>query len=176
MNEPFDEQYLEWLYGQAASTRVRNPGRTYWSLMKQLYKTEFVWIVPNDDNRVEDGRDLRYEFMDEVRGLERDQVDPEWLGLGCSFLEMLIGLARRLSFETNKTSRFWFWRLLENIGLDSYTDDQCVEDVVDEITTTVIYRLYARDGHGGLFPLRETDKDQQKIELWYQASEYLLEE
>lgn len=63
MDGPLDEQYLKWLYRQVASSKYRNPARTYWSLLRQLYTTEFVWTVPNDDNRVEDGRDLRYEFL-----------------------------------------------------------------------------------------------------------------
>ena len=171
MSELLDEQYLEWLYGQVASTRRRDPSRTFWSLMRQLYKEEFVWIVPNDGNRVEDGRDLRYEFMRERNITPED----EWMGLGCSFLEMLIALARLLSFETNKTSRFWFWHLLENIGLDSYTDNRYNEEYVDEVIKRVIWRRYAGDGHGGLFPLRDADDDQRKVELWYQASDYLLQ-
>jgi hypothetical protein len=173
VNEPLDELYLKWLYGQVASTKYRDPARTYWSLMRQLYKSEFVWIVPNDDNRVEDGRDLRLRFMED-EGIV--SVDAEWMGFGCSFLEMLIALAKTLSFETGMTSRFWFWRLLENIGLDSFTDNRYEEGYVDEVVQRVVFRKYARNGHGGLFPLRHADEDQRDIEIWYQLSAYLLKE
>lgn len=141
--------------------------------MKQLYKAEFVWIVPNDDNRVEDGRDLRLRFMEDENIVD---VDPEWLGFGCSFLEMLIALAKVLSFETNKTSRFWFWHLLENIGLDSYTDNRFEEGYVDEVVERVTFRKYTEDGRGGLFPLNQAEEDQRKVELWYQLNAYLREE
>ena len=109
MTKPLDELYLEWLYSQVASLRSRNPERKHWALLRQLYSTEFVWFVPNDDNRVEDGRDLRHEFLED-EGLT--DVDPEWMDLGCSAFEMMLGLARRLSFEAEGEPREWFWRLM----------------------------------------------------------------
>lgn len=173
MGEPLDELYLKWLYAQVASVRLRNPARTYWSLMRLLYKKEFFMIVPNDDNRVEDGRDLRYEFMDE-NGIEND---TNWLELECSFLEMLIGLSRRLSFESEDESRDWFWKLLFNLGLDSCADfrPELSEREISKIVDDVIYRRYSPDGQGGLFPLRWPPEDQRGIEIWYQMSHYLLE-
>jgi len=63
MNEPLDDLYLTWLYSQIGSIKLKQPSRTYWSLFRQLYTKEFVWIIPNDDNRIEDGRDLRFKFQ-----------------------------------------------------------------------------------------------------------------
>lgn len=173
MDEPLDEQYLKWLYRQVASIRLRNPARTYWSLLRQLFKTEFVWLIPNDDNRIEDGRDLRYEFIEE------SGADPsdDWMTLQCSMLELLIGLSRRLDFEADGGSRRWFWTLLENLDLhnlnDSEYDNQ--EEFVDDVLANVIWRTYDYDGSGGLFPLEHPDRDQTQVELWYQLSAYLLE-
>ena len=142
--------------------------------MRHLYTKEFVWLIPNDDNRVEDGRDLRYEFMDDE---SIDEVDPDWMHLGCSVLEMLIGLSRRLAFEAEGEPRDWFWKLLENVGLPLISDadyDQHKEQI-DIAFDRVIWRRYDADGYGGLFPLRNPDKDQRKVELWYQAASYILE-
>lgn len=173
MNELLDESYLRWLYSQVASVRLKNPSRTYWRILRQLYTKEFIWIIPNDDNRVEDGRDLRYEFIEE-QGLE--DVDQEWMNLGCSFLEMMIGLSRRLSFEDDGEPRTWFWKLMENLDLERYNDNVVIpDDKVDEILDTVIQRTYKRDGRGGLFPLRSARFDQRDVEIWYQLSAYLLE-
>lgn len=118
MTEPLDEKYLVWLYertGQSPS----NPRKEYWSLMRQLFTKEFVWIIPNDDNRVEDGRDLRYRFLEEQR---IKKVDPDWMILGCSMLELLIGLANRLEFEGGGLACNWFWQLITNLDLDKYDD------------------------------------------------------
>lgn len=181
MDQPLDERYFEWLYRQVASVRQKNPARTYWSLAKQLFTKEFVWLVPNDDNRVEDGRDLRYEFLNEVHGLEKHHVDPEWVGIGCSMFEMMIGLSRRLAFEDEGEPAGWFWLLCENLDIRKFNDKKYGEDevyhagLVDETLDAVIWRTYEFDGRGGLFPLEEAAEDQRDVEIWYQLSAYLLE-
>jgi hypothetical protein len=176
MNQPLDELYLNWLYSQIGSVKLRNPSRTYWSLAKQLYTKEFVWIVPNDDNRLEDGRDLRPEFIDDC---EISTIDPEWMSLGCSMLEMLVALSRRLSFQDGRNPRGWFWRLIENLDLVHCTDakyDQEIHDRVDAILEEIIWRTYHSDGRGGLFPLEHPKRDQRDVEIWYQLSAYLIEQ
>ena len=175
MNALLDEEYFIWLYKQIGNSRLKNPSRTHWSLARQLFTKEFVWIVPNDDNRVEDGRDLRHEFLEASEILD---PSPEWIGLGCSFLEMLIGLSRRLSFETDGEPREWFWQLIEN--LDIYHNDQvynnAIRKQIDDVLERVIWRTYNYNGQGGLFPLEMADSDQRKVEIWYQLGAYLISE
>ncbi len=174
MSVLLDEEYLVWLYGQNGSPKLRNRSKSHWSLTRQLFKKEFVWFVPNDDNRVEDGRDLRLEFLQEC-GLDADE---EWLSMGCSMLELLIGLSRRLAFETEGQPRVWFWHMIETLDLHQYNDrvyDAMAEEKIDEALNRVIFRTYNPDGRGGLFPLRRPVKDQREVELWYQLSAYLLE-
>lgn len=174
MNEPLDELYLMWLYSQVGSVRYKNPARTYWSILRLLYSKEFVWIVPNDDNRVEDGRELRYEFIDDQ---EIEDVDIEWMNLGCSMLELMIGLSRRLSFETDRESRDWFWELMENLELHIYNDKVHIpKDEIEERFNQIIWRTYEPDGIGGFFPLKWPEKDQRDVEIWYQLSAYILEQ
>lgn len=179
MTKPLDELYFEWLYSQVAQVEVKNLVRSHWRLLNILYRTEFVWIIANDDNRMEDGRDLRREFVEE---LELDRPDDEWMHIGCSMLEMCISLSRRLSFEDEEekdTSVDWFWHLMANIGLRIFTDselhDEQKEEYVSYILEEVIWRNYHYDGRGGLFPLRDPHEDQRGVELWYQLSSYLME-
>lgn len=173
MTLPLDDLYLTWLYNQVADTRLKDPSRTYWGLLRQLYSKEFVWFIPNDDNRIEDGKDLRYEFIDQS-GLE--DVDLHWVDLGCSMLELLVGLSRRLAFEAEGDPRDWFWRLMENLGLQIGDDRQVYPSRhVDKVLDQVIWRTYSHTGQGGLFPLTVPAEDQREVELWYQLSAYLLE-
>ena len=167
-----DDRYLTWLYSQVAEVRTRKSSRTYWNLFRQLFCTEFAWFIPNDDNRAEDGRELRCEWATSTD----TEVDPNWLSLGCSFLELLIGLSRRLAFETDGDAANWFWHLINNLGLLGHHDRSnfSAEDV-DDITFAVIWRTYKPNGDGGLFPLRHTTNDQRQVEIWYQLSEYLLQ-
>ena len=143
--------------------------------MRQLYVKEFVWLIPNDDNRAEDGKELRYEFINE-QGI--DEVDQAWLDLGCSVLEMMIALARRAAFESDDEVVEWFWRFIFNLGLNNHTDiayTSATEREVDNVLDTVIFRTYDADGLGGLFPLTHPRQDQRKVELWYQLAAYLSE-
>lgn len=173
MKKPLDELYLTWLYAQIGNVKLKNRSRTYWTLARQLYTKEFVWFIPNDDNRAEDGRDLRCEFLDQE---QIEDVDEGWMELGCSVLEMLIGLSRRLSFEDDREPRVWFWCLIDNIGLLEQTDNsRTPAEHVDEILNKVIWRTYKPSGRGGLFPLRRAERDQREVEIWYQLSAYLLE-
>ncbi len=170
MKEPLDELYLKWLYDQV-NLRKRQP--TYWTILRQMLKKEFIWYVPNDDNRAEDGRQLRDEFIEDL-GLY--DIDPDWMALGCSVLEMLVGLSRRLSFLTEREPRDWFWELVENLGL-RYDDrnPSLNERNIEEVLNRLVWRTYSRSGLGGIFPLKNPKGDQREIELWYQMSQYLQE-
>lgn len=176
MNEPLDELYLTWLYKQHSTVRTRQSSRTYWKLTKQLFTKEFIWFVPNDDNRVEDGKALRLEFLTDERITIHDQYEAFWLAEGCSVLEMLIGLSRRLAFEADGKPKDWFWHLINNLGLLECNDKSSYdEDPIDQVLERLVWRQYAKNGQGGLFPLRSPNGDQTKVEIWYQMCDYLLE-
>lgn len=170
-----EDRYFEWLYAQFGAVSNRNPARSYWNLCQQLHSREFVWLVRNDDNRVEDGKALRYEF---IRDQGNDGVDVYWLELGCSMLEMFVALAGRASYATDREPGEWIWKFLQNLHLDKFNDANWKPSsraAVDQKIDTMVYRTYAPTGRGGLFPLRNPAEDQTKVELWYQMSAYLLE-
>lgn len=175
MSAPLDDRYFEWLYSQVGAVRNRNPAQSYWTLARQMFTKEYLWFVPNDDNRVNDGKALRWDFIDEQ---EIDQVDTAWVDLDCSMLEMLVALARRASFESEKAPDEWFWIFITNLGFAELHDAHFLDEhipFVDDILERINRRTYASDGQGGLFPLRDPSRDQRKVELWYQMSAYLIE-
>lgn len=172
MNKPLDELYLSWLYECVANPEITNPSRTFWNLMQHLYTKEYVWLIPNDDNRVEDGRFLRDEFIED---LVLDDIDPDWMDLGCSMLEMMIALSRRLSFQGGGEPRDWFWHLIDNLGLRIVDSQRFPKSKVEEVLDRQIWRTYKSNGAGGLFPLQHPRHDQRDVELWVQLNEYLLE-
>jgi len=138
-----------------------------------MHHKAFDWFVPNDDNRAEDGRELRWEFLNE-NGLAGDDL---WMDLDCSFLEMLIGLSRRVAFESYGSPGEWFRRILENLEFIDYTDrgfNSISALDVDRTLERINNRTYDRNGHGGIFPLHHAAEDQRKVEIWYQMSAYLL--
>jgi len=152
----------------------------YDKLLSELHRIDFYSLIPNDDNRGEDGKQLRQRFVDEggPQGLSLSQNEP------CTVLEMLIGLAYRLEFESansrwEKTPGEWFWILLDNLGL-GWCDNMKFVQIknTDELHLKIgvcLDRHYKSDGNGGLFPLKEPRKDQRRIEIWYQMSAYIME-
>lgn len=171
------EEYFEWL------TYVVNLGKEHSMLARTLHNQEFVSLVKNDENRIEDGKVLRRIFEDETLFDDYRCLDKK----GCSVLEMLVGLAIRMETiledpaEGDRTI-VWFWEMLDNLKLSEYTDYAIkysnTVDIKEEIARKIanfVNRKYSRSGDGGVFPLKNAKKDQRKVELWYQLSAYLLE-
>lgn len=166
------EAYFHWLVNQVG--RPGHAGRTYWDVLRVMHGKEFVWIVPNDDNRIVDGMDLRTEFLYETN--TRKQFSREEFG-PCSVLEIMIGLSRRLAFMANGYPETWALTLLGNLKLKTAMDPLSHRKlrVVHEQLDNLIWRTYDFDGSGGFFPLKQPKEDQTKIEIWAQMSAYLNE-
>ena len=178
-NGALDDAYLTWLYGLVSSVQNTNPSNNHWKLLRVLYSTAFSGYVPNDDNRSADGKDLRIEFLQQT-GYPLYDPYGTWFDLDCSMLEMILALARRAAFEDESLGSpdEWFWRMINNLELDGYTDDIfeiAIQEEVEEVLDRVNTRKYQRDGSGGLFPLHQAKEDQRTVELWTQMSAYLLE-
>lgn len=170
MQEPIEEAYFNWLCAKVVDARDPN----YRDLMRILHTTEFAWIVHGDHNRAQEGMELRENFLREAF-LRND--DPGWYEAPCSVLEMLIAFADRASFQTDTPLREWFWHFLRNLRFDEYRRVSGSDRrEIGEILETFIFRIYDPNGEGGMFPLRSTDNDQRKVEIWYQFCEYLDEQ
>lgn len=172
-NRPIDERYFDWLRAILSLSNHRHPAR-YEALCERLYKTPFYWFIHNDDNRVEDGRDLRLTFMFDVYG----EIDDVWVSMDASVLEVIMGIANRLGFMTEEDAGDWFWQLIDHLGLIDCTDANWTRDTSNRVDATIkrfMDRTYEPDGRGGLFPLQHPAQDQRDTEIWYQMSAYVLE-
>lgn len=174
MSEPLENLYFNWLYAKVARVDNPTPSLTFYELLKTLHSTEFVWLLSGDDNRAEDGKELRREFL-----ITAEIPDyPEWrTQTPCSVLEMLIGFSRRATFTTDTPEHEWFWEMIRNLGLAECNDASGVDP--EEIRDTLehfMWRRYTPDGDGGLFPLRNPLEDQTEREIWYQFCDYLVDQ
>lgn len=175
---PLIHAYYSWLCNLID---VIQPSRSYQLLTKNLHVKPFYWTVPNDDNRMVDGKELRERFCNEH---ENAIFTDEFFNDECSMLELLIALAYRCEGIMvdqcgNMKMCKWYWTMITNVGLSKYTDEVYYdidgELNVDSVLNRIIDRTYQRNGHGGLFPVNHTKADQRKVELWYQMSTYLVE-
>ena len=178
--EDFSNAYRNWL-----ETSMNAQG--YSILFDLLHDTKFEWSrkIPRDSDRSEDGRYLRLRFANEA-GLD---IWDEWLDdtWPCSFLEFLVALAYsiddKMMYDPEKPDQAaeWFWEMMSNMDLAKYDDQRMLQGgmlawfLVSETVDKVMGRRYDYNGNGGLFPLRKPAMDQRKVEIWYQANAYMIE-
>ncbi len=166
--------YFNWLSRLVCENRFYG-STTYNKLLTYLHNTEFRYSLPLDGNRAEDGMDLRWRWASE-NGL---RTVPRTLDGPCSVLEMMIALVLRCE-ETimddprwgNRTGQ-WFWNMVVNLGLGSMSDDRFDQDLVEQAIDRLLDRDYEPDGRGGLFRIRNCDRDVRTMEIWHQMCWYL---
>lgn len=175
------EEYFEWLVHLA---QLRGPESNRVRLARILHTIDFVYTIPNDDNREMDGYSLRDRFIDDV-GYGDHELNA-YLDLPVSVFEVLLAIAIRMEdilyiHELGDRTAVWFEELLDNLDLLDKTDEAWLDNGWNdsEVRTrcdVFIHRRYTRRGtNGGLFPLESTRKDQRNVELWYQMNTYLRE-
>ena len=103
---------------------------------------------------------------------------------GCTMLELLVAIARRMSFlmcgnSSNHRTNYYFMVLLRNLKIEKCTDENWYaingEFFCEDAVWRVVDRQYDRNGNGGLFPLRHPMEDQRSVEIWYQMHAWLGE-
>lgn len=143
-----------------------------------LIEKEFYYFLENDINRAIDGEQVRNDFIHETLW-----DDYSALNGPCNCLEMLYGLAKRINeiiydpdnqIDTTQESIFC---MLQNLGLlkfdDYHYEQRGGNEAVFRILEIFLERSYDRFGNGGLFPNKNSKKDQRKVEIWYQMAEYV---
>lgn len=184
--------YFEWLCDQVNCESYK--GEDYTMVLRSLYDTPFNYIIDKDANRYDDGISLQKEYVGRMKGRPYDtDISPRErlefsIHYGCSILEMLIALSRRMSFimdecDIDSSPQRWFWEMMDNLGLRTFSDSNMMfsSDVysfakVNDVLSTLIDRKYAKNGgNGGLFPVLKPNKNHRKLEIWYQMMEYFGE-
>ena len=170
-----NDAYFCWLVRLIGDEYIE---RNYQKLLSKLYSTEYIWELDYDRNRAADGLFLRNIFAGET-GMT---VDPRVGNGNCTILEMLIALARKAEDDImhnpdyGDRTGYWFWTMIQNLGLDIYDDGYYFESEVNQILNVFMYHRYAKNGsEGGAFPVRTKTRDLRKTDLWWQMNSYLEE-
>lgn len=148
---------------------------SYTKLLAHLHNIEFTWFVPYDDNRADDGLQLRRRY-----GIDCENLDlQKYLKGPCTVLEMMVALAIRCeecimddTVYGDRTGQ-WFWGMIHNLGLTPMNDPGYDASLVDKAIERLLDREYEPDGTGGLFTIRNCDRDLRTVEIWRQLSWYL---
>ena len=171
--------YFDWMCDLVCKDRFADTN-SYRKLLSCLHNIEFRYRIPNDSDRASDGVFLRHRYS-----LFVDKYCPipyyvqDCLEGPCTVLEMMVALAIRCE-ETimddpsygDRTGQ-WFWKMVVNLGLGSMTDDRFDRAYVTDVIISFLDREYEPNGRGGLFTVRNCDRDFRKIPIWSQMMLYL---
>lgn len=175
-----NDPYFNWL---CILVGVNGIGKrqNYKKLAETLhYNMIFQPKLSMDVNRGNDGLQMRVDFISE-HGPWGSSTNRG----PCSMLEFLVALARRMNFlmyqdNSHRYTEYYFWRIMENLGLNKVTDDKWDYINGDFFVEDAVWRINERqiqaDGSGGMFPLKHPNGDQRNTEIWYQMNNWLLEQ
>lgn len=175
MRDYVSNEYFKWLYELACGDRYPEQ-ISYLKLLMCLHSIPFRWSISRDENRADDGIELRYRFSYgycEVTNAELYLDGP------CSVLEMMLALAIRCEENimddprVGDRTRQWFWGMIVNLGLGSMQDARFDKERVKKQVKIFLDRNYEPDGRGGLFTVRNCDRDLRDVEIWHQLCWYL---
>lgn len=177
VNNEIKSLYFDWL------CKIINDGigsrntLDYTKLLSYLYDTTFYYLIEMDSNRAGDGIYLRCRFASEHN---IDNWTLYFKGEECSVLEMMVALAVRMEDSImydsdigNRTPK-WFWMMIKNLGLIHSNDYSFDYEYVKNVINNFLNRNYDSDGSGGLFTIKNYDKDLRDIEIWYQMQAYCM--
>lgn len=174
LKDRIGNEYFEWMYDMVAGERYPAPF-SFRKLLAYLHNTEFVYTIPLDRNRAEDGISLRRRFV-----IDQDCEDMlGYLDGPCSVLELMVATAicceERFMDDPDVGNRthVWFWDMVTNLGLGSMTDNHYDRRRVERAVDRFLAREYEPDGTGGLFKVRNCRYDLRDVEIWYQMCYYL---
>lgn len=161
---------------------------TYFRLAIRLHNTTFRPLVDHDIDRAIDGINLRTTFASIVTSYDNYEC---LVSDNCSMLEMLVAFAQRIDRDimydpdiNEDRSSTWFWIMMNNCGLSTYTDEKFIshnpnevalDSDLNDIIDTFNDRKYDWKGVGGLFPVDDHSRgDYKYVDLWYQMQDYFM--
>ena len=169
-----NNDYFEWLCELIDSSRFSKQV-AYDKLLVHLHNIEFTWCMSMDENRADDGIQLRRRYS----LYNGDVALSDYITGPCSVFEMMVALAIRceesIMDDTQMGDRAgqWFWGMVHSLGLSPMIDSNFDRRFVDDVIARFMNREYKPNGEGGLFTIRHCSDDLRTVEIWWQLSWYL---
>jgi len=176
-----EETYFDWLRSECFSEASER--REYDGVLRTLHNIPFYWTIWSDENRAGDALSYRQsDFLDNQRDL--DHLDQAWLNAWAqatpSFLEVLLGIARRWNSYFEGSIPFYFGHMFLNMGFDSCPGRTLTASTVNAVRAKcdewMSHRI-PQTGEGGPFPLKQGhfSADMGHVDILMQMNAYSLE-
>lgn len=155
--------------------------RSYDELLDYLYDCPFSPRMEMDENRAEDGKELRRQFCYEHGVSRGSMLDETGKVKKCTMLEMMVALAQRcesqitMDMDDGVHTERWFYPMLESLGLSGMRNGRLDETEAGNVIHRFLSRNYTYFGEGSLFTVNNPKYDMRNTDLWYQAMWYIAE-
>lgn len=175
-NDAINNEYFEWLYDIVCHNRYSDR-ISYRKLLMLLHNIEFIFTLPMDENRANDGEKLRDRFI-----LSNQYGDKEYDYINdrpCSVLEMMVALAIRCEEDIMDDPKIgdrtgqWFWQMVNSLGIGDLYDSRFDKRAASTIIHKFMHHDYEPNGEGGLFTILDCDIDLRGVEIWDQLNWYI---
>lgn len=166
MMNPREQDYFDWLRKMVNLDEPANDIMAY-----TLYNTAFGSVIDGDENRAEDGIELRDKYVDETHNYDLQVSHME-----CNMLEFIIALAARLDYVTYNHKlgvqiAKWAHVYLDNLRV-LYNQD------ADNISYRIVVLLsgsYDDYGNNGIFSFSKPIKNLSAKPYWDQMNLFVSE-
>lgn len=163
-----ESNYFDWLIDLF-------DGEYHKCLFRQLMTIEFRWTVQLDANLLPCVRRFREKMGHDYDG---PRGRPTVLEI---FAALAVECEDKIMHNDDYGNRtcHWFWMMLYNLGVNTYTDDRYNDKIAEEVDEKVNYfldREYDCRGEGGIFTVDRPYYDMRKAPLWEQLNWELNEE
>lgn len=172
-------EYFEWMYHLVCNVDYCNKV-SYKKLLGLLNSIDFVPIMEMDENRMEDGKDFRYQFGFD-NGYSNEYIRENLDIYNCTMLEMMVALSYKVENQItadniygDRTSQ-WFWEMITNLGLNHMNDNNFDEVYCREVINNFLNREFKPDGEGSLFKFVQPLDDMRNVDIWCACMWYLNE-
>lgn len=175
--ENLTTEYLCYLMNRVQIEASGNTG--YFKLCQCLLQTPFIPVLPMDENRSSECRELRMEFAYTTVYPNSQVMDDLAYPDSGNMLELLVVLAEKIKYnlklsEYDESLKTFFLEMLHNAHIDfqnQYFDEGSVMRTLNRINI----RQFQWDGEYSFFPLRCPHSDQRYEELIVQMNNYIEE-
>ena len=134
------DPYYEWLIGYVYDGRYTT---SHSMLLQKLHDEIFRYTMAEDENIESFGRDMRFRYSFEEG---EPCPDDSELEIVSSVLEAMVALAikcedLKYEYEYGDRTAYWFWSMINSLGLMRYDDSHYDEYEV----TIILYNFFERN-------------------------------
>lgn len=171
------EEYFNWLVDSLnlnAGYKIQ-----HYSLFKALHNISYEYFNVMDENRYQDGIDLRYRFGSDTNIPYYDITECIDI-CECSVLEMLVALILKIdnmiTYDPKDSLKAeLFVDIAKSLGINEQINANFNQEYVNQCIFNWLHGQYEVNGQGGIITVQYPRQDMRTVDHWTQVMWYVNE-